>query len=474
MHHIQGQSRFQTTLFPESIDELIPKDHPVRVIDAFVEAQELAALGFRRVFPEATGRPPYHPGDLLKLYVYGYLNQVRSSRRLEREAARNIELMWLLNRLTPDFKTIADFRKDNGAAIQAVCRSFVLFCREQALFAAELVAIDGSRFGAVNSLRRNYTAGGLQRLIAETEQHIATYLQSLAEADADEGQSAAAGGRENTRQALARLQATRAELHACQRHMQANGEQQVSLTDADARLMPSRTQGHRVGYNVQTAVDSQHRLIVHHQVTNEVTDRNQLHPMAVAARRALAVEQLEVVADKGYSNGAALARCEADGITPYVPRQHTVNNQGAYFDKQAFHYDVATDSYHCPAGQVLRYRSRSLKKKKRCYAGDSCAHCALKPRCTDATRRWVTRLFDEDILEATERRAHAAPQIMRQRRAIVEHPFGTIKQMMGDARFLTKGLHAVATEMALSVLSYNLMRVINILGARQLMTRLAT
>lgn len=469
MGHIQGQSRHQSTLFPPSLDELIPADHPVRVIDAFVESLDLAALAFAKTAPAATGRPPYHPGDLLKLYLYGYLNQVRSSRRLEREAARNIELLWLLNRLCPDFKTIANFRKDNPPAIVGVCRAFTLFCREQALFGAELVAIDGSKFEAVASRKQVVTPKRIAAELTSIEERIGQYLRSLDEADVSEPAVPSSG---DTHSAIETLRARQQQWQALAGEMQANGETQRVITEPEARLMRASGGGHVVGYNVQTAVDAQHHLIVSFEVCQDGNDHRQLYPMATAAQETLEAETLTAVADTGYRNGEQAAQCEARGITPVAPAPRVVNPRGDYFTRERFDYDPHSDSYRCPAGEVLTRGRTDHKLQVRHYTTSACRECARRPQCTGAPRRTVLRHFYAEQVEAMDRRAKDRPELMTARRCLAEHPFGTIKHMMGLPRFLVRGLTKVKAEMALSITAYNLRRVINILGVPTVLNRL--
>ena len=471
MSHVQGQSRHQATLFPEALDDLIPAENPVRVVDAFVDSLDLVALGFEKVVSAATGRPPYHPGDLLKLYVYGYLNQVRSSRRLERESQRNVELLWLLNRLSPDFKTIADFRKDNRQAIVGTCRAFIRFCREQGLFGAELVAIDGSKFQAVASKKAAYTAKRIQKELAQIEKRVQEYLTVLDEADTSEPAVTDNG---KTAEALAVLQARRDKLQALAADMQERGVNQQVTTEPEARLMRQAGGGHAVSYNVQTAVDAKHKLLVSYAVTNEGNDHCQLYPVASAAQAALEAEQLTVVADVGYRNGKHGADCEAAGITAVVPSPKLVNTKGNFFDKSQFRYEPAQDQYRCPADEVLKVYKTDHKNQVRHYSSSACEQCALKPQCTRSRRRTINRHFYADQVEAMNRRALEQPGLTRQRACLSEHPFGTIKRMTDAGQFLMRGLEKVRAEMGLSVLSYNLKRVINILGVEILCARLAT
>ena len=468
--YVQGVAREQATLFPERLDELIAANAQVRVVDGFVNVLDVQALGFEKAVPERTGRPGYDPRDLLKLYLYGYLSQVRSSRRLEQECHRNIEVLWLMNRLQPDFKTIADFRRDNRAAIVKVCRGLVEFCRGQKLFGAELVAIDGSKFAGQNSPQRAHTKTQLEKRGEELDKRIAGYLAQLDTADAQE--PAVEVGSGDVGAALAALQAQRAEIAQSVLLMEALGRTQVTTTDPEARLMRAARGGSVVGYNVQIAVDSAHGLIAHHAVTQDASDQNQLAPVAVGAKEALGVEQLEVVADAGYGDGEQLKRCEDNGVTAYVAHPRSVNTQG-YFDKSQFTYQPESDSYTCPAGRTLRFHSTSLAKQASNYVSISCAGCALKPQCTKKKARWVTRHTHEEVLERTAERLKQRRGIMKRRSALAEHPFGAIKQMMGYPRFLCRGLKAVGAEMALSVTAFNLKRLIAILGVDQLLRRFA-
>jgi transposase len=464
---VEGISRDQVTLFPERLDELIAADAPVRVVDAFVDSLDMGALGFRKAVPEWTGRPPYRPADLLKLYVYGYLHQVRSSRRLERECHCNIEVLWLLNRLAPDFWTINEFRRDNRAAVGRVCRTFVQFCRGQDLFGAELVAIDGSKFAAQNSPQRAYTAAQIEQEGARLDKRIAAYLKLLDETDASEDAVEVALG--DTRAALAVLQDKRADVAQALGLMEAMKLTQVTVTDPDSRLMHTGM----VGYNVQIAVDDRHGLIAHHEVTQDVTDQNQLAAVAQGAKEALGCDTLQAAADSGYADAEQIKQCEDAGITAFLPHPRSTNTQGPFFAKSQFVYEPEHDRYRCPAGEELRFHSASTKKQASNYVGVNCAGCALKPACTKAAARWVTRHQYEEVLDRLAARMKERPGMMKRRAGLAEHPFGIIKAMMGAPRFLCRGLKAVAAEMDLSVLAFNLKRTITILGATELRQRLA-
>jgi transposase len=469
MAHVTGQCRDQATLFPERLDEVVGSDNPVRVIDAFVDSLELAQLGFSKVAAEATGRPPYDPGDLLKLYVYGYLNQVRSSRRLEREAQRNVEVMWLINRLAPAFKTIADFRKDHAKAIVGMCRAFIAFCRGQGLLGAELVAIDGTKIAAVASRKQVITPQRLAKRNAAIERKIGEYLAALDAADRQETTEEPVA---DVAAAIAALREQREQLQRQAEELAREGLTQKVVGEPEAKLMRT-PHGHEVAYNAQIAVDAEHHLIVGFDLTNEGNDQQQLHPMAVQAKEALAADAVTAVADTGYSNGEHGARCEQDGITAIVPRQETVNPKGRqYFTRDEFTYDEVTDSWRCPAGETLTCRRISYQQQNKEYWSKACGGCALKARCTKAAKRTIVRHFYEDAREAMHRRAVSDPAWMKHRREMAEHPFGTLKWLMGRARFLVRGLIKAKAELALGVLSYNLKRAIAVLGVPALLNAL--
>ncbi|MEP6898326.1 MAG: IS1182 family transposase [Rhodanobacter sp.] len=470
---VEGEDRSQSTLLPERLDDYVTEDNPVRVVDVFVDNLNLATLGFDRVIAQATGRPGYHPSTLLKIYIYGYLNRVQSSRRLEREAQRNIELMWLTGRLAPDFKTIADFRKDNGAAIRRVCREFVVLCRRLDLFSQALVAIDGSKFKAVNNRDRNYTRAKVQRRIEQIEESVARYLSELDSADRQGAAPVAEARTTRLREKVEKLQSEMQRMQALSKEVEAAPDKQISLTDPDARSMATSGKGTGiVGYNVQTAVDAQHHLIVDHQVTNIGNDRSQLATMAKRARTAMQAEHFEVVADRGYFSGEEIVTCEEAGITAYVPRPQTSNNQAkGLFGKRDFVYVPETNAYRCPAGQSLIWRFRSVEKglTMDCYWSSVCKGCPLKAQCTPASQRRVRRWEHEAVIDAMQQRLDQDPDKMRVRRQTVEHPFGTLKAWMGSTHFLMRTLKHVSTEMSLHVLAYNLKRVIKILGTAPLM-----
>ena len=470
---VEGVSRDQSTLFPESLDDFVDTDNAVRVVDAFVEELDLGGLGFARVAAKATGRPSYHPTVLLKLYIYGYVNRVQSSRRLEREAARNVEVMWLTGRLVPDHKTIADFRRDNGAAIRRVCAQFVALCRQIGLLATASVAIDGSKFKAVNNRDRNFTAAKMQRRMAQIEESVARYLHQLDSADRQEPSLAQTMKTTRLKEKIERLRQEMGRLEALDAERKDRPDQQISLTDPDARSMATAGRGSgTVGYNVQTAVDTEHHLIVTHEVTNVGHDRSQLSPMAKKARAVLGADALDVVADRGYFSSEEILACAEAGITVTLPKPMTSGGKAkGRFVKADFRYLAQDDVYICPAGEPLQYRFTTEEKglMLRRYWTSSCGTCVIKDRCTTGVQRRITRWEHEHLLEDVQRRLDENPQAMRQRRETVEHPFGTIKARMGATHFLMRRLKNVGTEMALHVLAYNLTRVINILGVGPLM-----
>lgn len=467
---VEGVGRDQGGLFPAHLEDFVDQDNPVRAVDAFVDKLDLRALGFEAVDPSATGRPGYHPAVLLKLYIYGYLNAVPSSRRLEREAGRNVELMWLTERLAPDHKTIANFRKDHGPAIQQACAQFVMLCRELGLFLKAIVAIDGSKFKAVNSRDNNFTANKVEKRIEQAEVHIARYLTALERADRQGGEVA----EERTprlKEKIERLRQRIEELRAMGETLNAAPGGQVSLTDPDARAMSSRGKGTDVvGYNVQFAVDAEHHLILAHDVTNIGNDRAQLVAMGEKARDASGHASITVLADRGYYSGDQIVACDGTGVQPIVPKTET--SGGAFrgrFTIQDFVYDHEHDRYTCPAGHFL------TQAKKRSTRGpdpdfvryrnlEACGACPLKPRCTAERFQQIRRWKHDDVLDAMQQRLERMPKAMTIRRRTVEHPFGTIKAWMGATHFLTRTLPRVKTEISLQVLAYNLKRMMALFG----------
>jgi transposase len=464
---VEGVDRGQSTLFPALLDDYVAEDNPVRAVDVFVDGLDLDKLGFVGVQPLDTGRPGYHPRMMLKLYIYGYLNRVPSSRRLERECQRNIEMIWLTGQLAPDFKTIADFRKDNGKAIREVCREFVALCRKLGLLSAASVAIDGSKFKAVNARDKNFTEAKMKRRLERIDESIARYLSQLETADRH-GDAVPEAKTTRLKSKIEKLKEEIVRLNAINVEMMKSEDKQVSLTDPDARSMATSGKDTGiVGYNVQIAVDTQHHLIVAHEVTNVGTDRHQLLSMAEQARTKMGVETLDAVADRGYYEGEEIKACEESGITVTLPKPQTSGAKAAgRFGKQDFVYVAADDVYRCPAGERLTYRYTNVEDGKtlRRYWTGSCKTCALRAQCTTGFERRITRWEHESILEKVQDRLDRNPAAMGVRRQTAEQPFGTIKCWMGWTHFLTKRLPKVATEMALNVLAYNMKRVMMIVG----------
>ena len=471
MAHILGHDRSQLLLLPEAVDDYVAADNPVRFIEAFVDGLDLAALGFIGTVPKATGRPGYAPADLLKLYLYGYLNRVRSSRRLEAETHRNIEVIWLLRHLKPDFKTIADFRRDNRKVFRSVFRQFVLLCKQLDLFGRELLAVDGTRIKAVNNKDRNFTRASLAEFIKQADKKLDDYLQRLDHSDATE-QSAGGARVANLAEKIAAIRGRRERCQEMLAELDRTGESQISLTDPDSRAMAAHTHV-AVGYNVQVAVDTKHKLIVEQQVTNQVLDMGLLTETAEPAKEILGVETIDVVADKGYFKIEDIEACEKAGMEPYVPRpQRGPSVRAGFFRKDEFKYDPETDSYTCPAGQRLTpYSSSALRQLKKInYANrKACRDCPLRARCTDNQFRTVSRLENEAVLDRMQERLAKRPEVLNQRRETVEHPFGSIKQWMNQGAFLMRGLEKVRAEFSLTALAYNIRRVLNLIAFDKLM-----
>jgi len=476
MTHIHGSDRSQLLLLPEAIDDYVAVDNPVRFVDAFVDALDLKAAGFARVEAKATGRPGYAPGDLLKLYIYGYLNRIQSSRRLEREANRNIELMWLIGRLAPDFKTIADFRRDNGPAIRAACAQFLELCRQFNLFTRAVVAIDGSKFKAVNNRDKNFTVAKVAKRIEQVEASIAR-LTALDHADRQDNDIAEAKAT-RLKEKIEGLRRQMQSLKEMERQVEAAPDKQVSLTDPDARSMATSGKGTGiVGYNVQIAVDAEHHLIVAHEVTNIGTDRAQLAFMGRKALEAIKCEELTVLADRGYYSGEEVLACEGTGVSPRVPKTMTSgNDKRGLFTIRDFIYDPENDHYTCPAGERLtKGKARSDRHDNVDHYRNltACSTCALKHKCTPTKHKRVKRWEHEGVLDKMQAALDRMPDAMTIRRQTVEHPFGTRKAWMGATHFLTRTLGKVKTEMCLQVLAYNIKRMLNIFGIKSLMEAVA-
>jgi transposase len=479
---IVGADRTQATMFPECLDDYIAEESSVRVVDVFIDDLDISGLGFNSEAKD-TGRPGYHPTTMLKIYVYGYLNRVQSSRRLETEAQRNIELMWLTGRLAPDFKTIADFRKDNGEAIRLVCREFVMLCKKLNLFAEAFVAIDGSKFKAVNSRDRNFTKAKMKRRLQQIDESIDRYLGQMASADRQEAEIADHKS-QRLEDKIRMLKEEMERLKKLEVRMLATPDQQISLTDPDARSMATSGRGSgMVGYNVQTAVDAKHHMIVAHEVTNVGHDRDQLFNMARQAREAIepfkSDEPLEltVVADRGYFKGEEILDCEEAGITTFLPKPQTSGSlKRGLFSKRDFIYKADDDEYECPAGERLKWRFTTEEKGQTLhkYWSSACPGCAMKSQCTTAKYRRISRWEHEAVIEALEARLDREPERMRTRREVAEHPFGTIKDWAGPQHFKTRTLKGVSTEMSLHVLAYNLKRAISLFGVPGLIFKMQT
>ncbi|OUS06495.1 IS1182 family transposase [Gammaproteobacteria bacterium 42_54_T18] len=467
---IKEDSRSQNTLFPQSLDDFVSEDNSVRVIDAFVSELDLGKLGFDGVQPKKTGRPGYHPSTLLRIYIYGYLNRIQSSRRLEHETHRNVELMWLTGRLTPDFKTIADFRKDNGEAIRNVCKEFVLLCRRLDLLTHNSVAIDGSKFKAVNSRDQSFSKTKITLMLKEANESIERYMKDLDESDKAEPPVSAVKI-DRLKVKLSRLKSWMQRLKAIETELLESPEKQVSLTDPDSRSMKG-SRGTMVAYNVQTAVDTVNHLIVAHEVTNSPSDRGQLFTMADKARKVLSAKELTVVADRGYFKGKEILACQNAGITTYLPKPQTSTSKAqGRFGKEDFKYIADDNEYECPAGERLKWRMKTVERGEMVmdsYWSSVCEKCAIKSQCTSGPQRRVKRWESEEVLEELESRLLNNPGKML-RKETVEHPYGTIKMWMGWTHFQMKRLHNVKTEMSLHILAYNMKRVINIIGMKALM-----
>ena len=473
---VDGIDRSQGLLLPDRLEDYVHEDNPVRVVDAFVEALDLSALGFEAVNRGAGGRPAYHPAALLKIYIYGYLNRILSSRRLEREAQRNLELIWLTGRLAPDFKTIADFRKDNGSAITAVCSRFVALCRNMKVFSHAIVAIDGSKLKAVNSRDRNFTVGKIKGRRQQLEDSVARYLAELDRSDRDP--TLLPEGRvPQLRDKLAKLHAQMEKLDEIEKQLEATPDHQISLTDPDARSMTSSGRGTgTVGYNVQAAVDAKHHLIVAYDVTNDGHDRAQLSRMAMKAKDALGAEHMTALADRGYFSAPEILACEEAGVIPLVPKPLTSNAKAeGRFDKRDFVYDEAADEYECPAGEraIHRFTTEEKGLTLHKYWSSACPRCLIRKQCTTASYRRIGRWEHEHVLERMQMLLDARPQTAVVRRQTVEHVFGTLKSWLGTTPLLTKTLPKVRTEVSLAVLAYNMKRMIKIMGTEGMVRAIA-
>jgi transposase len=475
MDYIEGFNRKQEILFPAKIDDYIGEENLVHFIEAFVALLDLIGLGFTHAELKPTGRPSYNPADLLKLYIYGYLNCIRSSRKLEKECYRNVEVMWLLKKLAPDHKTIADFRKNNAVAIKKVFKEFVLFSKELDLYGGEVVSIDGSKYKAVNSKKRNFNAEKLIRKLKDIEEKIEAYLKELEENDTIESSIKLPNAKE-LKEKIQQLEKRKSEYEELQKTLEATGETQVSLTDPDSRMMMGN-QKFDVSYNVQATVDAKNNLVLDFEVTNEGNDKNQLDKMASRAKEILEVESLEVLADKGYYNPEEIRKCSQNNTIPLIPepkpKQFKEGNvpEPKFYENQ-FKYNAGLDVYTCPEGRELAYSGESIKNNKnmREYKSNSCSTCEFKSKCTSNKNvRVIFRWEHERVLEDMRERVKNNPDIIRKRNCMSEHPFGTMKRGFNQGYFLLKGLVKVGGEMGLTMLAYNIRRVVNILGINKLM-----
>jgi len=469
MRYKQGQPRHQTSFLPPSVEDYVDVDAPVRVVDAFVQSLDMIQLGFDKAITAKTGCKPYDPADLLKLYLYGYLNQITSTRKLEKECHRNLEVMWLMGQLAPDFKTIADFRKDNGQSIKQACRSLVQFCRRLGLISGAFVAIDGSKFKAAASKDQVMTKAQLKRYLEGLDRRIEQYLHKLAESEkANPSISIDRSAVENALKTLQQEQKTKEEALS---QLETSSKNQCCFTEPDAQLMRSGRDGMVVGYNAQNAVDDQHQLIIHHELTAAHSDNQQLKPMTEAVAEILEQQPDVIAADAGYSNGEQLAELQEQGHTTAVPANRARNVDMDKFTKSDFEYLPDTDEFRCPAGDILSYTTKSTKDKLFLYSRTGCDSCPLQDRCTKADKRWVSRHFNERALDSATQ--SATPDRMTRRMKTVEPPFGTLKRILNKGRFSCWGLNAAASEYSLGVISYNLIRMMNVVGVKRLLAEIS-
>ena len=464
MGFIRGEDRQQITMFPEAVDDYISGDNPVRFIDEFVRSLDLEKLGFKRAAANELGRPGYDPGDMLRLYLYGYTNRIRSSRLLERETKRNVEVMWLLGKLSPDHKTIARFRAENPKGLRGVWREFTLLCKGLNLFGGELIGIDGSKFRAVNSKKNNYTKKKVENLIKWADGKIDRYLRELDERDKQE-EGIENPTEEELNEKIRKLRERRKDFEAKKVAIEESGAGQVSEIDPDSRLMKTAEGGMNVCYNVQIAVDSKHRLIVEQEVTNEINDQKMLARIAKAAKETLGVSELEVAADRGYYSGSEIRECEDAGIRAYIEKP-AIGGENGFFRKDQFRYDKDKDVYECPAGESLKRwgNNRRRNRNRTAYRTRACGKCPLRNQCTKSKwGRVIYRTGEDELMDRMAHRVRGAPEKVELRRTLVEHPFGTIKRW-GQGYFLMKGQPKSKGEMSLIATGYNMKRVMNLLG----------
>ena len=473
MGYIKGSDRSQGLLLPQTIDDYVAGNNAVRAMAGFLERLDFVKLGFVRGAAAATGRPGYDPRILMGLYLWGHVNGMCSSRKLARECHRNLEVIWLCEQLHPDFKTIADFRTANAVGIKGVIVEFRRWCLAAGLYGKEIVAVDGSKFKAVNSKQRNYTGEKLQKLLARERAKITEYLEAMDAADAAEAEEEETElTAEQLQEKIASLGRYLAEHEQLAQELEERGESQISLTDPDARLMKT-ARGSEVSYNVQTVVDSKLKLLVSYEVTNEGNDLGQLAAMAQAAQQALAVEELTVLADGGYYEGNALKECEEAGLVTYVPQpQSGAAKHRRVFANQRFRYEAERDAYICPQGEELTFRHLTEKdgKQYKIYKTKACHGCPLRAQCTTSKYgRKILRWVDQEVLERLQARNRGRPELLKLRKTLAEHPFGTIKGAMNQGSFLLKGLNKVNIEFGLTVLGYNFKRVLNHLGVEKML-----
>lgn len=471
--YIIGTDRIQSTMFPSMVDDYVSNDNPVRFIEAFVENLDLTKLGFTHSVPKLTGRPSYAPSDLLKLYIYGYLKKIRSSRQLAQQTHLNVEVFWLLKKLQPDFRTIADFRKENTEGLKGVCKEFTLLCKKLNLFGGELVAVDGSKFSAVNHNSKMLSAKDLANLIKQIDENIEEYFRNLEKQDATE-EPIEQTSTDELYTAILKLKDHRESLSRLQESLKESGETQIAKTDPDCKKMRTGHQGIDMCYNVQISVDSKHKLIVAHDVTNDTNDLNQLVPMAEQSKEILEVETLELTADMGYFKEEQIAECEGNNIKCYIPTPNKSQNKSkGLFTYKDFNYDRKNDFYECPGKEKLLPTIEVTKHDKPTviYRTNACTTCKLKSDCTTSKEgRRIYRNNYKEIIETMQKRMKENPSVSQQRKSIVEHPFGTLKHTMGHGYFLVRGKEKVSGEISMSVLVYNMKRVMNIVGITTLLT----
>lgn len=478
MGYVNGEDREQVSYTLSCLDDFINDNNPVRVIDAFVDSLDMEEVKFSKTKFAVTGRPPYDPRHLLKLYIYGYMNRIRSSRRLEAETKRNLELMWLINKLNPDFKTISDFRKDNKEAISSIFKKFVLLCKGWDLFGKELVAIDGTKIRAQNSKKKNFNNDKLDKRIKELNKKIDEYLKSMDENDKTEENNSEIS-KSDIAKRVEELKQRKQKYETYKEILKDSGETQISETDPDSRSMPDN-QKINIGYNVQTVIDDKYKLITNIEVTNEVKDINLLSSMAKKSKETLEVESLDVLADKGYYKATEIKECIDNNINVYIPKpENSIKSPEDGFQSSEFMYNDENDTYTCPGGFILEHRSNSTKKDgklmKRYHNHSACKTCPVKDKCTKSkeSKRSIDRWEHEEILIKVQQQTKENWDKYRKRQQLSEHPFGTIKRGFDSSYVLTKGLSSVRAELSLTFFTYNLKRVINILGVREILSKLA-